>query len=133
MNVVVFQLAEYGPLVSAAPRSVHVPAPAGDVWNCAEATPVPASAESEVTLTVPLTSAPLAGAVTEPVGSVVSMMVALLSLPVDVQLAKIAVTRQTKVPSPGASEHASDAVGADALVPHASVQTDPDVSRRSTQ
>ena len=49
---VVFQLAEYGDAVSAAPRFVHVPAPAGEIWNCAEATPLPASAESEVTVTV---------------------------------------------------------------------------------
>ena len=41
--------------MSAAPRFVHESAPAGDVWNCAEATPVPSSAESEVTVSVPAT------------------------------------------------------------------------------
>ena len=51
---------------------VHVPAPAGERWNCVVATPEPASAESLASETVPRTFAPPAGAVTAPVGSVLS-------------------------------------------------------------
>jgi hypothetical protein len=69
---VVSKLAEYGEDVSADPMFVHVPAPAGDCWNWADATPAPESAESESTAIVPRTFAPAAGAVTEPVGFVLS-------------------------------------------------------------
>ena len=46
-------------MVSAAPMFVQVPAPAGERWNCAVATPEPPSAEFEVTATeLPRTFAP---------------------------------------------------------------------------
>src|SRR2546428_11438537 len=49
---------------------VQVPAPAGERWNWAEATPEPPSAELEETVTaVPRTFAEAAGAVSEPVGA----------------------------------------------------------------
>ena len=48
---------------------VQVPAPAGERWNWTVATPEPVSAESLVSVTVPRTFAPAAGAVTEPVGA----------------------------------------------------------------
>jgi hypothetical protein len=51
---------------------VHEPAPAGERWNCAEATPEPPSPEFESTEIVPRTLAPVAGAVTEPDGFVLS-------------------------------------------------------------
>ena len=72
MNVVVTQLTVNGVAVSAAPRLDHVAAPAGEVWNCAERTPEPASAELDVTATEPRTFAAATGAVTEPVGAVES-------------------------------------------------------------
>ena len=71
-------------MVSAAPRFDHEPAPAGELWNCAEETPEPASAELEVTLTVPRTVAAASGAVTLPVGAVestVNVMPAVAVLP----------------------------------------------------
>ena len=65
---------------------VQVPAPAGERWNWAEATPEPASAELEETVTAaPRTLAEAAGAVSEPVGAVESLVkvrvVAVLVLP----------------------------------------------------
>ena len=51
---------------------VQVPAPAGERWNCVVATPEPASAELLVIAIVPRTFAPPAGAVTAPVGAVLS-------------------------------------------------------------
>ena len=92
---------------------------------------MPASAESDVTVTVALTSAPLVGAVTEPVGGVVSMVAELLAALVAVQVWKNAVTRHTKVPSPGTSEQPRAVIRVDAVVPQASLQTEPDVARRS--
>ena len=44
----------------------------GERWNWTVSTPEPASAELLVSATVPRTFAPAAGAVTEPVGSVLS-------------------------------------------------------------
>ena len=51
---------------------VQLPAPAGERWNCTVATPEPLSAESLARATVPRRFAPAAGAVTEPVGAVLS-------------------------------------------------------------
>ena len=51
---------------------VQLPAPAGERWNCTVATPEPLSAESLARATVPRRFAPVAGAVTEPVGGVLS-------------------------------------------------------------
>src|SRR3989442_9741764 len=54
---------------------VQVPAPAGERWNWAEATPEPPSAELEETVTaVPRTFAEAAGAVSEPAGAVESFV-----------------------------------------------------------
>src|SRR6476620_10763287 len=65
---------------------VQIPAPAGERWNWALATPEPPSAEFDVTATaLPLTFALEAGAVIAPVGLVESLVkvrtVALLVLP----------------------------------------------------
>ena len=68
----VIQLAVYGDVVSAVATLDHVLVPAGERWNNALATPDPRSAESEVTTTVPLMMADDAGAVTDPVGTVLS-------------------------------------------------------------
>ena len=73
VEVVVSHVVAYGDVVSATPRFDHEPAPAGETWNCADATPDDASAELDVTLTaVPRTFALATGAVTEPVGAVAS-------------------------------------------------------------
>src|SRR5919204_218130 len=72
LTAVVSKLTPYGEVVSTAPMFVQLPAPAGDRWNWAEATPEPASAEFESTEIVPRTTAPPLGAVTEPVGFVLS-------------------------------------------------------------
>src|SRR6266542_303347 len=69
-TVVVSQLAWYGLVGSAGPRLENAP-PCGASWNCAAATPEPASVESEVTVTVPPT-VPADGAVIDPVGGAVS-------------------------------------------------------------
>jgi len=62
-------------VVSAEPMFVHVPAPAGERWNWAEATPEPPSAEFDDTVTaLPRTLALAAGAVIEPVGLVESFV-----------------------------------------------------------
>ena len=54
---------------------VQGPPPAGRCWNSAVATPEPASAESEETVTAaPRRKAPSAGAVSEPVGAVASKL-----------------------------------------------------------
>ena len=61
--------------MSAAPIVVQVPAPAGERWKRALATPEPPSAELEVTETeAPRTFAAAAGAVTAPVGFVLSIV-----------------------------------------------------------
>jgi hypothetical protein len=52
----------------AVPIVVQVPAPAGERWKAAEATPELGSAESDETVTVPRRTLPLPGAVREPVG-----------------------------------------------------------------
>ena len=51
---------------------VQVPAPIGERWNWTVATPEPASAELLVSATVSRRLAAAAGAVTEPVGLVLS-------------------------------------------------------------
>src|ERR1700716_2656598 len=54
---------------------VQVPAPAGERWNWAEATPEPESFEFDETVTaLPLTFAEPAGAVSDPVGLVGSLL-----------------------------------------------------------
>ena len=50
-----------------------MPAPAGERWNTIVSTPEPASAELLASATEPLTLAPPAGEVTEPVGFVLSI------------------------------------------------------------
>ena len=52
--------------------SVQVPAPAGERWKMTVATPLPASAESLASTTVPARRRRSAGEVTEPVGLVAS-------------------------------------------------------------
>ena len=63
--VAVFQLTEYGLVVSSAPRFTP------SSRNCTPTTPTLSEALAE-TVTVPVTVAPLAGAVIETVGAVVS-------------------------------------------------------------
>ena len=75
------------------PIVVHVPAPAGERWNCAEATPEPPSAEFEETVTeFPRTLAEAAGAVIEPVGFVLSTRTFVTSAEVNVLPALSVVT-----------------------------------------
>jgi hypothetical protein len=62
--------------------AVHAPPPDGRRSKSAESTPEPASAESAETDTVPERSAPPAGEVTEPLGSVRSTRVLTTSDPV---------------------------------------------------
>ena len=62
---------------------VQTPPPAGERWNWALATPEPPSSEFELTVTAfPRTLAEAAGAVTEPVGFVVSSLSA-ISWPIE--------------------------------------------------
>ena len=117
--------------MSAAPRFVHEPAPAGEVWNCTDATPEPVSAEFDVTVTVPLTAAPLAGAVIDPVGGMASTVTEALVPLTAVQEWKTAVTLHSNVPSPGVSEQLSAVVRIVGLVPHAALQVTPALGRRS--
>ena len=61
--------------MSAEPMVVHVPAPVGERWNRAEATPDPPSAEFELTATeLPRMLAAAVGAVIDPVGLVESFV-----------------------------------------------------------
>ena len=85
-----------------------------------------------MTVTVALIVAPLEGAVSEPVGGVASMVAEPLAPLAAVQVRKNAVTRQTKVPSPGVSEQPRAVMRVGAVVPHAPLHTEPDVARRST-
>ena len=65
---------EYGEVTSVE-MVVQTPAPAGERWNAAEATPEPASVELEETVTAaPRTLAPEAGAVIDPAGAVLSTL-----------------------------------------------------------
>ena len=92
----VTQLTEYGDVVSAAPRLLHVFVPAGDVWNCAFATPLPASAEFAVTVNVPFTFADDTGAVTAPVGAVLSTRTFVIVADVNVLPAtSVVITRRS--------------------------------------
>ena len=62
------------PVVMALPRSAQAPAPCC-TWGCTLATPEPpVSAEVPLTVTVPLTTAADAGAVTAPVGATASTL-----------------------------------------------------------
>ena len=76
---------------------VHVPAPAGERWNCAEATPEPPSAEFEETVTaLPRTFAEAAGAVIDPVGFVLSTRTLVTSADVKVLPAlSVVITRRS--------------------------------------
>ncbi len=72
---------------------VQTPPPAGERWNCAFATPEPPSAELEETVTAaPRTLALAAGAVTEPVGFVLSTRTLVTSALVNVLPALSVVT-----------------------------------------
>ena len=76
---------------------VQTPAPAGERWNCAFATPEPPSAEFELTVTAaPPTFALAAGAVTEPVGFVLSTRTFVISAEVKVLPAlSVVITRRS--------------------------------------
>ena len=88
-TAVVSQVTEYGLVVSATPMVVQVPAPVGDRWNSAEATPDAASAELEETATVvPRRLAAAAGAVIEPVGAVASTRMVAVTVAVLLTLSK---------------------------------------------
>ncbi len=78
--------------MSAAARFDQVPALAGELWNCTEATPDPASAELDVSETDPRTLAAAAGAVTAPVGSVLSTRTPVINGDVNVLPALSVVT-----------------------------------------
>ncbi len=72
---------------------VQTPAPAGLRWNWALATPEPPSAEFELTVTAfPRTLAEAAGAVSEPVGFVLSTRTFVTSAEVNVLPALSVVT-----------------------------------------
>src|ERR671925_376750 len=101
LTAVVSKLTPYGEVVSAAPMFVHVPAPAGERWNCAEATPEPPSAEFESTEIVPRTTAPEAGAVTEPEGLLLSTRTLPTAADVsELPALSVVITRRSYSPSP---------------------------------
>jgi hypothetical protein len=77
----VSQSTDHG-LVVAVPIVVHAPLVATRYSNIADATPEKLSAEFDVTATVSETLALFAGAVTEPVGAVVSYLNTAVSVPV---------------------------------------------------
>jgi hypothetical protein len=60
------------------PMVVHVVAPTGWYWKATDASPEPLSVDVAVTVTVPLTVAPLAGPVMAAVGGIVSTSSAVL-------------------------------------------------------
>src|SRR4051812_47415635 len=80
---------------------VQVFVPEGERWNVALATrEPPVSAESELTVTVlPLTLAPLAGAVSEPVGSVLSTRTVTVAEVKVLPAASVVMTRRSYCPS----------------------------------
>ena len=83
--------------MSAAPIVVQVPAPAGERWKRALATQKPPSAEFEVTETEePRTFAAAAGAVTAPVGFVLSTRTLVIVVEVKVLPAlSVVITRRS--------------------------------------
>ncbi len=83
--------------MSAAPMFVQTPPPAGERWNCAFATPEPPSAESEETVTaLPVTLVEAAGAVSEPVGFVLSTRTFVMSAEVKVlPTLSVVITRKS--------------------------------------
>ncbi len=76
---------------------VQTPAPAGERWNWALATPEPPSAESEETVTaLPVTLAEAAGAVIEPEGLALSTRTFVTSALVNVLPAlSVVITRRS--------------------------------------
>ena len=72
MLVVVVQVTAYGAIVSAAPCAAQVLVPAGERWNWTDAMPDPPSAESVDIVIAPRRMPLVAGAVTAPVGAVLS-------------------------------------------------------------
>ena len=74
---------------------VQVPAPAGERWNWTVATPEPASAELLVSAIVPRTFAPAAGAVTAPVGSVLSTRIVIAAEVKALPALSVVVTRRS--------------------------------------
>ena len=76
---------------------VQTPPPAGERWNCAFATPEPPSAEFELTVTAfPVTFALAAGAVTAPVGFVLSTRTLVISAEVKVlPTLSVVITRRS--------------------------------------
>ena len=96
------------------PIVVQAPPPAGRRWNSAVSTPEPASAELEETAIVPTTKAPSAGAVSEPVGSVRSMVTLTTSAPV-FPAPSVTMARRARLPS-GSMGHEAE-YGADASTP----------------
>ena len=74
VTAVVSQPTEYG-VVASLEIVVHVPVPAGELWNVAELTPDAASAEfEEIATAAPWTFALDAGTVSDPVGLVESFV-----------------------------------------------------------
>ena len=89
------QLTEYGELASEA-IELQVPAPAGERWKSAEATPEVASPELEETLTLePRRLAAAAGAVTEPVGLVLSTVTVRVALAKELPALSVVTTRRS--------------------------------------
>jgi hypothetical protein len=88
--------------VSAEPTVVHVPAPAGERWKVALATPEPPSAELEVRLIVPLTVAAAAGAVRLPVGAVLSTVTVIELLVVELLEVSVATAVRVWLPADAA-------------------------------
>ena len=84
---------------------VQAPPPAGRRWNSAESTPEPASAELESTARVPVTKAPFAGAVSDPVGFVRSTVTLTTSEPV-LPLPSVATARSARLPSESIGQEA---------------------------
>ena len=98
VNVVVSHVVAYGDVVSATPRFDHEPAPAGDVWNCTDATPAAASVAVALAATLaPRTFAPATGAVTALVGASPSATMVTLVVAV-FPTASAMVTAYTPVP-----------------------------------
>ena len=84
---------------------VQAPPPAGRRWNSAEATPEPESAESEETATVPESSAPSAGAVSDPVGFVLSTSTVCAAESSVLPASSVTRTRTRTSPSAGWLDH----------------------------
>ena len=79
--------------MTAEPRAEKLESPGPSTWNCADETPEPESAELDETVIVPRTAAPSAGAVSAPLGEVLSRVTVRAALVVWLPATSVVSTR----------------------------------------